>query len=124
MILTPEEQTEYREEIDYLIETRGFEYVWGKETVMDKTKALLRDAPGKIADGIQKIASNPTIIAMNEKAKQMNANLCEQESKRDMIMLSGGDAVHTHRERNPFHQQGKREVPDFQRGFDFGDDHL
>lgn len=82
MILSPEEQAEYREEIDYLIETRGYEYVWGKETVMDKTKGLLRNAPAKIADGLQRIASNPTIIAMNEKAKQMNANLCEQEAQR------------------------------------------
>ena len=80
MILTPEEQLEYREEIDYAIETHGYEYVWGKETAMDKTKGLLRDAPGKIMDGINKIVTNPTVIAINEKLAAHNAKLNAEDN--------------------------------------------
>ena len=82
MILTPEEQTEYREEIDYAIETHGYEYVWGKETAMDKTKGLLRDAPDKIMDGINKIVANPTVIAINEKLAAHNAKLSAEDSQK------------------------------------------
>ena len=82
MILTPEEQTEYREEIDYAIETHGYEYVWGKETAMDKTKGLLRDAPDKIMDGINKIVANPTVIAINEKLAAHNAKLNAEDSQK------------------------------------------
>lgn len=84
MIATPEEQAHYREEIDYAISMHGHEYVWGRETVADKTKGILLDAPGKIADGLNRIANNPTIIAMNEKAKAMNARMCEEEAKRSV----------------------------------------
>ena len=80
MILTPEEQTEYREEIDYLIETNGYEYVWGKETAMDKTKGLLRNAPGKVIDGLTKIVTNPTVIAINEKLAAHNAKLNAEDN--------------------------------------------
>lgn len=110
MILTPEEQKEYREEIDYLIETRGFEYVWGQETTMDKTKGLLRDAPGKIADGINKIITNPTVIDINEKLKAHAANLNAQDAAREKA--SGG---------NPYRRRAKS---DLQNGFEIGDDHL
>jgi hypothetical protein len=95
MILTPEEQLEYREEIDYLIETRGYEYIWGKETAIDKTKGLLRDAPGKIIDGLNKIATNPTVISINEKLAAHNAKLNaesqgkSQSNPMDSNMLGG-----------------------------------
>ena len=82
MILTPEEQTEAREEIDYAIETHGYEYVWGKETAMDKTKGLLRDAPGKIMDGINKIVTNPTVIQINDKLAAHNAKLNAEDSQK------------------------------------------
>ena len=93
MILTPEEQLEYREEMDYLIETRGYEYIWGKETVMDKTKGLLRDAPGKIIDGLNKIATNPTVISINEKLAAHNAKLnaeSQGKSHSDGAPILGG----------------------------------
>jgi hypothetical protein len=82
MILTPEEQTEYREEIDYLIETRGYEYVWGQETGMDKLRGFSRDAPGKVIDGLTRIATNPTVIAINEKLAAHNAKLNAEEAQR------------------------------------------
>jgi hypothetical protein len=75
MILTPEEQIEYREEIDYAIETHGYEYVWGKETGMDKLRGFSRDAPGKVISGLTKIVTNPTVIAINEKLAAHNAKL-------------------------------------------------
>lgn len=115
MILTPEEQTEYREEIDYAIETRGYEYVWGRETAMDKTRALMRDAPGQIFAGLQKFATNPTVISINEKLAAHNAKLCEQDAKQ--------------RNEQPRPQGKKRRPPNGnppqpQNGFDFGNDHL
>lgn len=85
-ILTPDEQADCREEIDYLIDMHGPEYIWGKETAMDKTKSLLRDVPGRIAGGIERIASNPTIIAMNERARKMNTRLCKEEEERSCHM--------------------------------------
>lgn len=81
MILTPEEQIEYREEIDYLIETRGYEYVWGKETGMDKIRAFSRDAPGQLISGINKIVTNPTIIEINDKLSAHAAKLNAQEAE-------------------------------------------
>jgi hypothetical protein len=82
MILTPEEQKEYRDEIDYLIETRGYEYVWGKETPMDKVRAFSRDAPSKVMDGINKIVTNPTVIDINNKLATHAAKLnAEDEQK-------------------------------------------
>jgi len=122
-ILTPEEQADCREEIDYLIAIHGPEYIWGKETAMDKTKSLLRDVPGKIASGIERFASNPTIIAMNEKARKMNARLCEEEEERSRQMQDqmGRKAyARESRRKPPFGGGGLgRGV-----GLDFGRDHL
>lgn len=111
MILTPEEQTEYREEIDYAIETRGYEYIWGRETAMDKTRGLLRDAPGQIIGGLQKIASNPTVIEINEKLAAHNAKLCEQDANQRKEQPL--DRIKPRRASNP---------P--QNIIDFGNDHL
>ena len=86
MILTPEEQTEYREEIDYLIETHGYEYVWGKETTMDKVRAFSRDAPGNVIDSVTRFANNPTVIDINNKlaahAAKINAQEAEQPRRK------------------------------------------
>jgi hypothetical protein len=111
MILTPEEQTEYREEIDHAIETHGYEYVWGKETAMDKTKGLLRDAPGQIINGLQKLATNPTIISINEKLAAHNAKLCEQDAKQRKEQPRN--------RKNP--PRASKPLPT---GLDFGNDHL
>lgn len=105
MILTPEEQTEYREEIDHLIETRGYEYIWGKETAMDKTKGLIRDAPAKIAEGLQKIATNPTVISINEKLAAHAAKLDTAEAQERNVPMR--------RERQPMRQMQNNYQPPY-----------
>jgi hypothetical protein len=124
MILTPEEQKEYREEIDYQIETRGHEYIWGNETAMDKTKGLLRDAPGQIIGGLQKIASNPTVIQINEKLAAHNARLCEQDAQTE-IQRSAMRTDAPMQFRRPVKKPQRQPEPD--RGIDglgSQDDHL
>jgi hypothetical protein len=116
MILTPEEQLEAREEIDYAIETHGYEYIWGKETAMDKTKGLLKDAPGKIVEGIRKVASNPTLIDINNKLAAHNAKLCEQEA--------GGQSSHQTRRQSKNRPHPLEHNPLQGHGFNLGDDHL
>jgi hypothetical protein len=121
MILTPEEQIEYREEIDYQIETRSYEYVWGRETAMDKTKGLLRDAPGQIIGGLQKIASNPTVISINEKLAAHNAKLCEMEAQVEMNRANV--RVDVPSRGNARKRRGAESNP-LPEGFEIGNDHL
>lgn len=69
MILTAEEQAEYREEIDYLIEIHGYEYVWGYDTPKEKIVNFIKGAPGKIVAGAESTASNPTLHKINDALK-------------------------------------------------------
>lgn len=99
-ILAEEEQADCREEIDYLIAMHGPEYVWGMETAMEKARGLIVVVPGRIAEGLSNLASNPTIIAMNEKAKAMNARLCEEEECRARQMRAEHDNQEPRRKRH------------------------
>jgi hypothetical protein len=118
MILTPEEQADAREEIDYLISVHGYEYVWGAETFASRVGGILRDAPARIAGGLQKIGSNPTVIEMNEKLKAHNAHLCEQEAQRDQMSVFRGSNGTTRKSR------GKSLPRHDLESFDLDDDHL
>ena len=114
MILTPEEQKDAREEIDYLVETHGYEYVWGRETAMDKTKGLLRDAPGKIMSGLQKIGSNPTIIELNERVKKFSEDIDRNEAQQRNARTQAP---------RPRQNRAANDVRE-SKTFYFGDDHL
>jgi len=124
MILTPEEQIEYREEIDYAIETHGYEYVWGKETTMDKTKGLLRNAPGKILDSINKIVTNPTVIDINEKLKAHSQRINAQDSEHDFVNDYKNPAPMNTRRTPQRKQPSVKNKNPLDKEFDFGDDHL
>jgi len=125
-ILTEEEQADCREEIDYAVSMHGYEYVWGYETPADKAKDLIRNAPGMIADGLSRLASNPTVIAMNEKAKAMNARLCEEEAMRAQQAdeQRGRDAYARNTRRKPPFGGGGLGGLGGGINLDFGDDHL
>lgn len=124
MILTPEEQLEYREEIDYAIETHGYEYIWGNETTIDKLRGLSRDAPGKIIDAVNRFVTNPTVININEKLKAHAEKINAQEAEQRMEQRN--DTAHTKPRRNQMHKQKPRsEESAWQKGFVLdGDDHL
>jgi len=121
-ILTPEEQSDARDEIDYLIDMHGPAYVWGEETAMEKARGIIVVVPSRIAEGLANLASNPTVVAMNEKAKAMNARLCDEEAMRARQMQEkSGDA---------YSRRTRRKPPLGGGGLggginlDFGDDHL
>lgn len=121
MILSPEEQLECREEIDYLIETNGYEYVWGQETAMDKTKGLLRDAPGKIIDGLNRVVTNPTVVGINEKLKAHAQKINAQDEQR----RNEPQTQPSRNQQGNRRQQSKPEHPAWQKGFSLdSDDHL
>jgi hypothetical protein len=120
-VLTEPEQGAYREEIDYLIQTHGYEYVWGQETAMDKTKGLLREAPATIIGGLQKLASNPTVIGINEKlkahAQKINAQDAERGQSEPLMQPRRNQKQGKHRHQPP--------EPSWRKGFNLdGDDHL
>lgn len=119
-ILTPDEQADCRDEIDYLIDIHGPEYIWGRETAMDKTKGMIRDTPGRIIDGLNRLASNPTIISMNEKAQAMNARLCEEEAKKAQQVPEKPASTRNTRRKPPFGGGGLGGGINL----DFGNDHL
>ena len=72
-ILTAEEQKEYREEIDYLIETRGYEYVWGYNTPTQQVIGAIRNAPDKIASVLQSPGIQNANAKLRSFAEQVNA---------------------------------------------------
>ena len=91
-ILTAEEQKEYREEIDYLIETRGYEYVWGYDTPGQKILGAIRNTPDKIAAVLQ----SPGVQKANEKIR----SFAEQVNSRDGL----GDEI----DLNPRHYEERK----------------
>ena len=126
MILTPEEQIEYREEIDYAIETHGYEYVWGKETTMDKIRAFSRDAPGKLLGNINKVVTNPTIIEINEKLKAHaeKINTQEAEQRNDQPLMQPRRNQQRRNKQPPRRHSDSLGGDDFRKGLNFDDDHL
>ena len=104
MILTPDEQRNLIEEMDYQIDLEE-----GKKPEERKFS---------VWDSMKHIASNPTLIALNEKAKQMNARLCEQEAQA---------AARMERERYEPTRQRRQQITREPRrafAFNFDDDHL
>jgi len=109
MNLTPDEEKEIREEIEYTRETHGDNFVWGKERTKDKVINAIRDASDKIANGVNKLTSSPTLNKINEGAREWNRQLCEQEATQK-----------TQKKRRP----QRNTSSNYSDGLSFGNDHL
>ena len=78
-ILTLEEQTEMREEIDYTREMHGDDFIWGKE----KLGARISSGISKVTDSAKKVAANPIWGKINEGAQKMSARMQEADAQRE-----------------------------------------
>lgn len=138
-ILTPQEQSDMREEIEYAREIHGDDFVWGKIPLTAK----LADGMDRVVGGIQKLANSPTLQKINAGAQKMNARMQEADAQRereakqnprqqnrappgwnegDTIML--GDAPRTRATQKKQKPQQTRDSLSGGIGMQFGDDHL
>jgi hypothetical protein len=113
MKLTPDEEKEIREEIEYTRETQGDDFVWGKERTKDKVVNAIRDVSDKIANGVNKLATSPTLNKINEGAREWNKKLCEQEAAQN-------SAQNAQKKRRPLRDTSSN----YSDGLSFGNDHL
>jgi hypothetical protein len=113
MKLTPDEEKEIREEIEYTRETQGDDFVWGEERTKDKVINAIRGASDKIANGVNRLANSPTLNKINEGAREWNRKLCEQEAAQKATQ-------NTQKKRRPRQDTSSN----YSDGLSFGNDHL
>jgi hypothetical protein len=88
VVLEGEELQEYQEELDYAVELYGADTISKPYSGNKKLANELKDSPGKIVEGIKKLAKDPRVGQINEKLQDWNARMNEAEAQGSGL---GGD---------------------------------